>query len=67
MKTMTVIAGEYVFRWAGGPFIAVWKTDRENEPVPDDMIQLPDFMNRSKATRDDIAFLAEMWLRGRKS
>jgi hypothetical protein len=54
MKTMTLISGDWVFRWSGGNFIAVWHADRAHEQVPDDMIQLPPALNRSHAGPRDI-------------
>lgn len=55
---MTIIEGDYLFRWAGGTFIAVWSAQRADEHVPDDMISLPDSLNRAKVGREDIERLA---------
>lgn len=54
MSTMTIFNDGYIFRWAGGSFISVWQQSRADERVPDDMIELPASLNRSKATRTDI-------------
>lgn len=58
MKSMVVVVGDNICRWAGGTFIAVWKQDRADEHVPDDMIQLPESLVVSRATRDDIERIA---------
>lgn len=54
MKTMTIVRREQVFRWAGGSFITVHAAVRADEHVPDDMIEIPESLNKSKATRKDI-------------
>ncbi len=59
---MTIIRGGYVFRWAGGSFVAAWATQRANELVPDDMVHLPGSLNRSRAERADIERLADDYL-----
>lgn len=61
MKTMTVIHAGKVFRWRGGSFISVWDQARCDEHVPDDMIDLPDSVNRAHATRDDIERIAQRY------
>lgn len=58
MKTMTLVVGTHVFRWAGGAFVAVWRSERMDEHVPDDMIGLPDSLNRSRVTHEDIQCIA---------
>jgi hypothetical protein len=63
MKTMTIVVGGEVFRWAGGSFVAVWASDRADEHVPDDMIKLPGSLNKSRTGREDIARLAATWSR----
>jgi hypothetical protein len=52
---MTIVHDGYVYRWAAGSFIAAWRADRADEHVPDDMIELPQSLNRSRATRYDIS------------
>ena len=59
MPTLTIEADGRVFRWAGGSFIAVWRAERSGEAVPDDMISLPESLNRSKATQDDFRQIVE--------
>lgn len=59
MPTMTINLPGYSCRWAGGSFIAVWRMERVGEHVPDLMISLPDSLNRSRATRDDIERIAK--------
>lgn len=59
---MMMIRPGWVFRWSGGSFIAAWADRRADEHVPDDMIQLPDSINRSRATREDIESIIERWL-----
>jgi hypothetical protein len=63
MKTMTIMMGGHVFRWNGGTFVPVWTAGRADEHVPDDMIQLPLSLNRSKAGREDIQRLAADYLK----
>lgn len=62
MKTMTIAEGGWVFRWSGGSFMPVWSADRVDEHVPDDMIELPESINKSRATREDMETLARRWL-----
>lgn len=54
MKTITIHVDGQVCRWAGGAFIAIWRADRAEQPVPDAMIELPASLTRQHATRDDI-------------
>jgi hypothetical protein len=62
MKTMTIIKNGWVFRWSGGSFMPVWRSERADEHVPDDMIELPESINKSKATREDIEAIARRYL-----
>ncbi len=62
MKTISIILGSHIFRWAGGSFVAVWQADRADEHVPDDMIAVPEQLVKSRATREDIAALAQSYL-----
>lgn len=58
---MTFAENGWMFRWSGGSFMPVWKTERVDEYVPDDMIELPESLNKSSATRDDLLALARRW------
>lgn len=62
MKTMSIVVGDHVARWAGGSFIALWKAERMDEHVPDDMIGLPESLNKTHATREDIERITTEYL-----
>lgn len=61
---MMIVCEGHVFRWRGGTFIAVWRSERADMQIPDDMIELPASLNRSKATRDDIERIARNYKEG---
>lgn len=62
MKTMTLHLNGFTARWRGGAFIAVWRAERNNQHVPDFMIPVPEGINRSRATDDQIKAATESWL-----
>lgn len=59
---MTIVKPGWVFKWAGGSFVPGWKADRADEHVPDDMIEVPESLNKSRATREDIESLVDRYL-----
>lgn len=59
MRTMEIEVGGVVARWAGGTFVAVWRPERRNEHVPDAMVTVPQSVNRTRATAEDIARIVE--------
>lgn len=59
---VSFIKGDYVFRWSGGAFLGVWRAEDEDDHVPYDMTQIPDTINRSRASRTEIEFVADQWL-----
>lgn len=54
MRTITVRSNGYVGHWRGGQFVAVWREEKQDQHVPDAMISVPESLNRTHATHDDI-------------
>lgn len=48
-----------MFRWRGGAFVAVWKVENIAMLVPDDMITVPESINRARAGMSDLIRMAE--------
>ncbi len=46
---ITVVHDGWVYRWSpAATFVAAWTTARVDEHVPDDMVEIPDWVNRSQ-------------------
>jgi hypothetical protein len=61
VKTLRVDRGGYVFRWRGGAFVAVWRQENIARLVPDDMISVPESINRSRAGMSELIRIAESY------
>ena len=58
---MIIVNGKRVYRWqAGANFIAAWDADRANEHVPNDMLELPGWVNVSQLDIDAVRLLAPL-------
>lgn len=62
MRTISLLKGDHVFRWSGGSFVGVWKSEHSDEHVPFDMIRVPASINRAHASRTEVEFIADTWL-----
>jgi hypothetical protein len=62
MRMLTISIAGHVFRWSGGSFITVQTVSRMYARVPDDMIPLPESINRSKATEEDIRSICQRYI-----
>ena len=63
VPTSGIMSGGLAFKYRpGGSFISVWKDTAEKQIVPLDMIQVPDWVNRTRV--DKAAMKAILWWAG---
>lgn len=61
MQRITVRCNGFTGRWAGGEFITVHRTEREDEHVPDAMIRFPEEVKRSRGSAADLERALRAW------
>lgn len=62
MPTIIVREGGCVFQWAGGSFIAIWDEENAGQHVPDDMLQVPEYLVKSRIGQAEIVGLAKAYV-----
>lgn len=57
-KGISVVHEGMAYRWSPmSSFVAVWFLERFDEHVPDDMIEFPEWINRTQVDRDVLTTL----------